>query len=149
MPHPRKLTSKTTDPPWRAAARQTRVAHRTPGATPHQPHAHTRRNEISRSGGAPPHSDFLPADDLGSEEGAGTQRDLICIYIGVRGLATGTAYFIPARVGVWLVGGASRGPAGRLGFVAPRRRRAAPLAMGGRCFSKYVSGDGAYTDVFS
>ena len=56
MPHPRKLTSKTTDPPWRAAARQTRVAHRTPGATPHQPHAHTRRSEISRSGGAPPHS---------------------------------------------------------------------------------------------
>ena len=31
---------------------------RTPGATPHQPHAHTRRNEISRSGGAPPHSDI-------------------------------------------------------------------------------------------
>lgn len=24
-------------------------------------------------------------------------------HVGVRGLATGTAYFIPARVGVWLV----------------------------------------------
>ncbi len=37
------------------------------------------------------------------------------------------------------------GSAGRLGFVAA----APPLAMGGRCFSRYVSGDGAYTDVFS
>ena len=45
--------------------------------------------------------------------------------IGVRGLATGTAYFIPARVGVWLVWCASRGPAGRLGFVAAPPRRAA------------------------
>ena len=36
------------------------------------------------------------------------------------------------------------GSAGRLGFVA-----APPLAMGGRFFSRYVSGDGAYTDVFS
>ena len=73
------------------------------------------------------------------------------IFIGVRGLATGTAYFIPARVGVWLVGGASRGPLGDSGLSPPppRRRAAAPLAMGGRCFSRYVSGDGAYTDVFS
>ena len=70
------------------------------------------------------------------------------IYIGVRGLATGTAYFIPARVGVWLVWCGSWAPAGRLGFVAAAAAPP-PLAMGGRCFSKYVSGDGAYTDVFS
>ena len=62
--------------------------------------------------------------------------------VGVRGRAAGTAYFIPARVGVWLVGGASRGPLGDSGLWPP-------LAMGGRCFSRYVSGDGAYTDVFS
>ena len=43
--------------------------------------------------------------------------------IGVRGLATGTAYFIPARVGVWLVWCASRGPLGDSGLS--RRRRAA------------------------
>ena len=43
-----------------AARRQTRVAQRTPGGTSHQPHAHTRRNEISRSGGKPPHSDKNP-----------------------------------------------------------------------------------------
>ena len=67
--------------------------------------------------------------------------------IGVRGRATGTAYFIPARVGVWLVWCGSWGPAGRLGFVAAAPPP--PLAMGGRCFSRYVSGDGAYTDVFS
>ena len=66
--------------------------------------------------------------------------------VGVRGRATGTAYFIPARVGVWLVGGASRGPLGDSGLS---RRAAPPLAMGARCFSRYVSGDGAYTDVFS
>ena len=58
------------------------------------------------------------------------------------GLATGTAYFIPARVGVWLVWCGSWGPVGDSGLSPP-------LAMGGRCFSKYVSGDGAYTDVFS
>ena len=76
--------------------------------------------------------------------------DLEIKKVGVRGRATGTAYFIPARVGVWLVWCGSWGPAGRLGFVAPPPRRAAPpLAMGGRCFSRYVSGDGAYTDVFS
>ena len=36
--------------------------------------------------------------------------------IGVRGRTAGTAYFIPARVGVWLVGGASRGPLGDSGL---------------------------------
>ena len=45
------------------------------------------------------------------------------IIIGVRGLATGTAYFIPARVGVWLVWCGSWGPAGRLGFVAAAAAR--------------------------
>ena len=38
--------------------RQTRVAQRTPGATPHHPpHARTRRNNITRSGGTPPLSE--------------------------------------------------------------------------------------------
>ena len=76
---------------------------------------------------------------------------MIVPFIGVRGRAAGTAYFIPARVGVWLVGGASRGPLGDSGLSrrAAPRRAAPPLAMGGRCFSRYVSGDGAYTDVFS
>ena len=39
-------------------------------------------------------------------------------------LAPGTAYVIPARVGVWLVGGCLLGSDVRLRFVA--RRRAAP-----------------------
>ena len=42
--------------------------------------------------------------------------------VGVRGRAAGTAYFIPARVGVWLVWCGSWGPAGRLGFVAAAAR---------------------------
>ena len=54
----------------RGAARQTRVAHRSPGATPHQPHTHTRRNEISRSGGAPPHSDVLSSSSPPARTGA-------------------------------------------------------------------------------
>ena len=45
--------------------------------------------------------------------------------IGGRGRAAGTAYFIPARVGVWLVGGASRGPLGDSGLSPPRRAAAA------------------------
>ena len=60
-------------------------------------------------------------------------------------LAPGTAYVIPARVGVWLVGGCPLGSDVRLRFVAA----APPLAMGGRCFSRYVSGDGDHTDAFS
>ena len=52
-------------------------------------------------------------------------------FIGVRGLATVTASFIPARVGVWLVWCGSWGPAGRLGFVAAAPRRAAAAARHG------------------
>ena len=37
-------------------------------------------------------------------------------------LAPGTAYVIPARVGVWLVGGCLLGSDVRLRFVAPPRR---------------------------
>ena len=44
---------------------------------------------------------------------------------------------------VWLLG------SGWATRVCRRRAAAPPLAMGGRGFSKYVSGDGAYTDVFS
>ena len=36
----------------------TGTQHRTPGGAPPLTHAHTRRNEISRSGGEPPHSDI-------------------------------------------------------------------------------------------
>ncbi len=55
--------------------------------------------------------------------------------VGVRGRAAGTAYFIPARVGVWLVWCGSWGPAGRLGFVAaPRRAAAAAARHGGSVF---------------
>ena len=43
------------------------------------------------------------------------------VYVGVRGCAPGTAYFIPAYVGAWLVGGSFPGSDVRLGFVAPRR----------------------------
>ena len=52
------------------------------------------------------------------------------ILIGVRGRAAGTAYFIPARVGVWLVGGASRGPLGDSGLSPRRRRRRSPWGVG-------------------
>ena len=41
--------------------------------------------------------------------------------IGVRGCAPGTAYFIPARAGAWLVGGSFPGSDVRLGFVAARQ----------------------------
>ena len=50
----------------------------------------------------------------------------------MRGLATGTAYFIPARVGVWLVWCASRGPLGDSGLS--RRRAAAAARHGGSVF---------------
>ena len=53
-----------------------------------------------------------------------TERRHIGSYIGVRGLATGTAYFIPARVGVWLVWCGSWGPVGDSG-LSPRRAAAA------------------------
>ena len=43
--------------------------------------------------------------------------------IGVRGCAPGTAYFIPAYAGAWLVGGSFPGSDVRLGFVAAPRRR--------------------------
>ena len=39
-------------------------------------------------------------------------------------LAPGTAYVIPARVGVWLVGGCLLGSDVRVRFVAPPRRAA-------------------------
>ncbi len=62
--------------------------------------------------------------------------------IGVRGLATGTAYFIPARVGLWLVWCGYWGPLGDLGLS---------LSLDGpaRCFLRYISGDGALRDAFS
>ena len=90
----------------------------------------------------PPNPVFLAVGSL-ARVGALFSREFRALggKIGVRGLATGTAYFIPARVGVWLVWCGSWGPVGDSGL--------SPLAMGGRCFSKYVSGDGAYTDVFS
>ena len=59
-------------------------------------------------------------------------------------LAPGTAYVIPARVGVWLVGGCPLGSDVRLRFVA-----AAPLVSWGRCFSGYASGGGDHADAFS
>ena len=65
-------------------------------------------------------------------------------------LAPGAAYVIPARVGVWLVGGCLLGSDVRLRFVAaPPRRRAAPLVSWGRCFSEYASGGGDHADAFS
>ena len=64
--------------------------------------------------------------------------------IGVRGRATGTAYFIPARVGVWLVGGASRGPLGDSGLSPPRRRAAAARHGGSVFFEVRFRGRGLY-----
>ena len=61
-------------------------------------------------------------------------------------LAPGTAYVIPARVGVWLVGGCLLGSDVRLRFVAAA---APPLARGGRNFPGSVSGGGDHTDAFS
>ena len=69
-------------------------------------------------------------------------ENLICRSEGV--LAPGTAYVIPARVGVWLVGGCLLGSDVRLRFVA-----AAPLVSWGRCFSEYASGGGDHADAFS
>ena len=69
------------------------------------------------------------------------------IHIGVRGCAPGTAYFIPARAGAWLVWCSSWGRLGDSG-LSPRRRAAAPLAAPlarvpwDRCFSKFVQGTG-------
>jgi hypothetical protein len=40
----------------------------------------------------------------------------LIVYVGVRGRAAGTAYFIPARVGVWLVWCGSWGPVGESGL---------------------------------
>ena len=48
----------------------------------------------------------------------------IFIYIGVRGCAPGTAYGIPARVGVWLVRDAYRGRLSNLGLSRRRRGEA-------------------------
>ena len=61
-----------------------------------------------------------------------------------------TGYAIPARVGVWLVWCSFRGPLVLEG-LSPRRAAAAPppLRMWGRCFSRYVSGDGDHMDAFS
>ena len=75
----------------------------------------------------------------GGQRRRNTQRE----YVGVRGLATGTAYFIPARVGVWLVGGASRGPLGDSG-LSPRRRRAAARHGGSVFFEVRFRGRGLY-----
>ena len=55
----------------------------------------------------------------------------------------GTAYAIPACVGVWLVGGCFLGPDVRLRFVALSLR----LVVG--VFSRYASGDGDHTDALS
>ena len=61
----------------------------------------------------------------------------------------GTAYFIPARAGAWLVWCSSWGRLGDSG-LSPRRRAAAPpLARRGRCFSRFVFGGGDHTDAFS
>ena len=71
---------ENTDPPWRAAARQTRVAQLTPGAAPHQPRARTRRNEISRSGGHTPSLRYAWVPGLRGlwGSGAGGSQD-ICV----------------------------------------------------------------------
>ena len=62
----------------------------------------------------------------------GTSVIIISAYIrseGVRACAfPGTAYVIPARVGVWLVRGCLPGSDPRLRFVAPPRRAAAAAA---------------------
>ena len=84
----------------------------------------------------------------------GVQLDTLgfCTFCVTRGfcrsegvLAPGTAYVIPARVGVWLPGGSFLGSDVRLGFVVlscfARAR--------GPCFSRYVSGDGDHADAFS
>ena len=64
---------------------------------------------------------------------------------GARGARSpGTAYVIPACVGVWLLGGCFPGSDVRLRFVVVVVAR-----LAGRCFSGYVSGDGDHTDVFS
>ena len=73
-------------------------------------------------------------------------------------LAPGTAYVIPARVGVWLVGAVSWGSDVRLRFVIAVAVVVAVVVAAvvvvaacarGRCFSRYVSGDGDHTDAFS
>ena len=65
-------------------------------------------------------------------------------------LAPGTAYIIPARVGVWLPGGCFLGSDVRLGFVVLSCCCCCLVARAGdRCFSRYVSGDGDHTDAFS
>ena len=63
-------------------------------------------------------------------------------------LAPGTAYVIPARVGVWLPGGCFLGSDVRLGFVVLLLScsRSPDHTEG---FSRYVSGDGDHTDPFS
>ena len=66
--------------------------------------------------------------------------------VGVRGRAPGTAYCIPACVGVWLVRDASWGPLGGSGLS--RRAAAPPLRVGVGVFSRYVSGNGDHTDAF-
>ena len=52
-------------------------------------------------------------------------------------LAPGTAYIIPARVGVWLPGGCLLGPDVRLGFVV-----LLPLALGVGVFRGTLPGAG-------
>ncbi len=69
-------------------------------------------------------------------------------HIGMGALATGTAYFIPARVGVWLVWCCSWGPLGDSG-LSPLLLLLPPLDGPARCFSRYVSGDGALRDALS
>ena len=85
---------------------------------------------MTRSGRLPPrHKTNNRGVYLKNRRGRSLHR--ISRLVGVRGRAAGTAYFIPARVGVWLVGGASRGPLGDSGLSPPRRRRAAAAARHG------------------
>ena len=72
---------RKTPTPHGERRRQTRVAQLTPGGASHQPHAHTGRNEISRSGGAPPHSDLKhirPLERLSALLKASSGRPLVC-----------------------------------------------------------------------
>ena len=62
-------------------------------------------------------------------------------------LAPGTAYVIPARVGVWLPGGCFLGSDVRLGFVVLSCCLVARAR--GRCFSRYASGGGDHADASS
>ena len=59
-------------------------------------------------------------------------------------MSPGTAYFIPARAGAWLVGGSFPGSDVRLGFVAAPRRRAAARQEGSVFFEVRFGGRGPH-----